>query len=374
MWRRLSLFAVIAALAWLFMPSLTLTIAALLVLITLHEGGHLLVARWCGIGTPEFSVGFGPQLAARQGRRTLWVLRAVPLGGYVRLSGQGGDGDDWQQAGSLRRVAVAVAGPAVNITFGAMLFFAALCAGGSVETTGRIGTVYADSPAAELGLVAGDRVTQVDGRTVRTYEELFGALTASGPVVALRVVHADGTVDSYRAELQPLPDGRRVLGVGPETRRVPLAVGDAAAQAASTTGRFVRGGVGQIGTMVKILVQAPLRVLGVLPLPAPKERALSPVGLAAVVESSARDSGVAGVLWLLGAVSVFIGVFNLLPVAPLDGGKIVGEPLTWAARRLGLRGRFPSLRQAATTAVVVLVVLGGLSSLLLDVLSPISMP
>jgi regulator of sigma E protease len=375
MFRRAVLLFAFAGAVFVLNAPLALTVLALLLLITIHEAGHLVAARIAGVRAPEFSVGFGGEILAHEGKQTRWVLRSIPLGGYVKLSGQGAEGDDWQQTTPARRIFIAAAGPFVNLVAGVILFFAAMLLVGSVSTTGRIGEVVDNSPAAQIGIRPGDRIVEVDGTAIVTYEALVTALGGNdGKDVALVVERPDGTRSRLVTDLEASPDGRLVLGVGPETVTEPLGLSSALRESLVLGAQNVRTDVGQVATIGKALVVAPLRLVGVLPMPRAEERPLSPIGLAEVASVTGRDGGLAGVLWLTGVVSIFVGVFNLLPVPPLDGGKIVTEPLRAAARRLRLTGRFSGVRTTLTNAIVLVIVVGSISTLLLDLFSPLNLP
>ena len=95
-------------------------------LITIHEGGHFIVAKLCKVRVNEFAIGFGPKIFQKQGKETLYVLRLIPLGGFVRLEGEEEHSDiegSFSKASIGKRIAIVLAGGLVNILFGIVAFF-----------------------------------------------------------------------------------------------------------------------------------------------------------------------------------------------------------------------------------------------------------
>jgi regulator of sigma E protease len=155
-------------------------IVALGLLIVVHEYGHYLVARWCGVKVLRFSVGFGRPLLTRQiGRdRTEWVIAAIPFGGYVKMLDEREAPVEarelhraFNRQSVWRRFAIVVAGPLANFLF-AIAVYAGLFMYGLPEARPVLGTPLAASVAADAGLRAGDTVRAVDGEPITTWQEL----------------------------------------------------------------------------------------------------------------------------------------------------------------------------------------------------------
>ena len=150
------------------------------VLIFVHELGHFLVARWYGVKVLAFSLGFGPKLLKVTRGDTEYCVSVIPLGGYVKLAGEGADdgvsGDPTEFASKSKwvRVQVYLAGPAMNIGLAFVLTTIVLTQGASVplyrSAPPVLGSVEADGPAARAGLLAGDRMLQVNGQPVATWD------------------------------------------------------------------------------------------------------------------------------------------------------------------------------------------------------------
>src|SRR5687767_11509648 len=155
-------------------------IVALGLLIVVHEYGHYLIARLCGVKVLRFSVGFGRALFVRKiGKdETEWVIAAIPFGGYVKmLDEREGPVEPHELARAFnrqsvwRRFAIVVAGPIANFLF-AIAVYAGLFMYGLPEARPLLGTPPAESTAASAGLRAGDTVRAVDGEAIATWQEL----------------------------------------------------------------------------------------------------------------------------------------------------------------------------------------------------------
>jgi|694.fasta_scaffold09252_9 regulator of sigma E protease len=157
---------------------------ALTLLIFVHELGHFLAARWCGVKVLKFSIGFGPAIWSRAfgTDRTEWVIAAIPLGGYVQMlderdreASQPIASADLPRAFSQRplhqRAFIVVAGPLANFLL-AVILYAALALGGTEQPVPVLDTPPAATAAADAGLVAGDRIVSVDGSPLQSWNQL----------------------------------------------------------------------------------------------------------------------------------------------------------------------------------------------------------
>lgn len=159
-------------------------ILLLIPLIAIHEWGHFFVARWCGVKVLTYSIGFGPTLFEWTSKKSgvNYRLAALPLGGYVRmLDGREGDVAEHEKAMSFnrqsvwKRIAIVAAGPLINLIL-AVLIFWVLALPASEQLNTKIGKIVEASPASQVDLRIGDKITAIDGKATPTWEKLSYAL------------------------------------------------------------------------------------------------------------------------------------------------------------------------------------------------------
>lgn len=283
-------------------------------LIFIHEFGHFLAAKRAGVLVNEFALGFGPRLAAFRRGDTVYALRLLPLGGFVRLAGMypprdagevppPGRGFNDKTVG--QRMGIAAAGPLMNVVLAAVLLTLVLAAVGVPMPVPTVDAVEPGRPAAEAGLRPGDAIVAVDGRPVREWLQVQQAIAASpGRPLALTLRR-----DGRELELTVVPDeveGRGFLGIRPEARvrrLPPLAA--------------VVGGVRWTGDIVTMTVQglaAAVRGAGGADI-------LGPVGIGQQIGEASRH-GLRTLLILAAVLSVNLGLLNLLPFPALDGSRL----------------------------------------------------
>ena len=173
------------------------------VLIFVHEAGHFLLAKLLGVKVLKFSLGFGPKILGRKFGETEYLLSAVPLGGYVKMLGQSDTPqeeevipeDDKPRAYNFqpvwKRFFIVFSGPFFNLVFAAFVFVLIFMAGVPVPLP-DIGNVAEKSPAAAAGLMTGDRVLQINGKNVESWQEIYRAMSDNpGKTLLLKVRRND---------------------------------------------------------------------------------------------------------------------------------------------------------------------------------------
>jgi membrane-associated protease RseP (regulator of RpoE activity) len=374
-----------------FVGVLIFALVVLLVIVA-HESGHFFAAKAFGIKVEEFFVGFGPRLWSFRRGETEYGIKAIPAGGYVRIAGMNpfqepapedlprtfGAKPPWQRAivllaGSFTHFVLALV--FLGVYFGAIGIperFAPRIAAVEKTLEGR------PSPAAEAGLQPGDEFVEVDGRPVRSYEG-FVDYTRDRAGQELRlIVDRDGEPVTLRATpvLAPV-DGELVgrlgvtLGLGSVLERDRANPVVAVGRASREVGRMTAGSVRAMG---EIFSPSGLARIGrQLFDEEPRAIERDPAGIvgAARLSGQAVEEGLFDVLFFLFAgFNVFVGVLNLLPLPPLDGGHlaVVGiEKLT--GRRVDVRRLLP-----LTALVAGFLMLFMVSLLYLDVTRPLPNP
>jgi regulator of sigma E protease len=184
----------------------------LTVVVFVHEMGHYLVARWCGVKIETFSIGFGPELFGWYDKSgTRWRVSALPLGGYVKMFGDADPASTpdnnreftaaekavaFQYKTVWQRIAVVAAGPAMNFIFGIIALAILLAVYGEPRNAPVIDQVQENSAAAEVGLQKGDRVIEAAGQPVKSWQDLQKIIQMSvGEPIPLVVSRADQRLD-----------------------------------------------------------------------------------------------------------------------------------------------------------------------------------
>ena len=317
-------------------------VIALIVSIVLHELGHYLGARWGGMKVTEYFIGFGPRIWSTRRGETEYGLKALPLGAYVKVPGMSNleeippeeEARTYRAQSYGRRVRMVFAGPAMNLLIALVLFIGFFAFHDErIISDPRWPAIDAPgegSPAAIAGLQAGDRILRMNGVDVTNFDtfrttvrDLPGKtvpldIERSGEPLELQVTLADRNPGTGER-------GIGFLGVSPAVdvtyvkRNMPEAVQRSFTEFGTQVGGTVVG-IGRIFSPAG-LTKLWQTVTGQRP-DDPTQRASSIVGI--VREGGrAADTGWIYFVGLLGAVNLALGLFNLLPLLPLDGGHIV---------------------------------------------------
>jgi regulator of sigma E protease len=351
-----------------FLIGLVAFVFVLSIVVTVHELGHFLAARACGVAIDCFSIGFGPKIVSWRDKSGVeWRIASIPLGGYVRFSGDDNaasvpDGSDlavlkqeiaaregeaavsryyhfkpvWQRA------FIAVAGPMANFVLAIAVLSVFLATIGEIRNPARVYGVAPGSAAAAAGFQAGDVIAKADGRKIETFQDLNGyvMLRAKLPIdfaVERGAATIHLTATPKEVEVQDQINGRMKIGrLGIEGRSTPTrhvspvwrAIPDATVEVwdqISTIGFYLgRLVTGQI---------APDQISGVIGIG-------HTVG--AVAKASTADAPnvqtmllrfFVGQMLMVATLSVSIGFMNLLPIPVLDGGHLVMYAYEAIARR-----------------------------------------
>jgi len=317
-----------AASSFIFVLSYIIPALVLLgILIFVHELGHFLLAKLCGVRVLKFSLGFGPKLIGKKIGDTEYVISALPLGGYVKPLGESPDEPvsdedrpfalNSQSAGA--RFLILAAGSVFNILFAGCIYALVYMVGFPVLTT-LIGQISADSPAERAGIAAGDSVEGIDGRPIHYWDDLQAAVSG-GSGRALRLSIRRGS-DMLEITVQPELNQREdELGRVGDTYMIGIAP--------SAEGFEVRrygplAAIGKAGQDVWKYTKLTFELLGMLiTSPAANKQHLGgPILIGKIAGDFARQ-GIISFVLLMAIISLNLGIFNLLPIPILDGGHIL---------------------------------------------------
>ena len=312
----------------------------LTVVVFVHEMGHYLVGRWCGIGVKAFSIGFGPELFGFYDRHgTRWKLCAIPLGGYVKFVGDmnaTSSQPSTEEIESLtdaerevafhtqpiwKRAATVVAGPLFNFLLTIAVFAVLFSLYGRSIMEPTVAEVTPSSPAARAGILPGDRFVKVDGSKVETFADVQRLVQGrAGDAIAFTMLR-DGKEITVTATPEPMeqqdPLGNKVkvavIGVANnaevgQPRLISYTPAGAVAAAVEETGHVIER-TGQflqrfvVGREDKCSLGGPIKI--------------------AKMSGQAAKLGFEWLVQLVAFLSVGIGILNLLPIPPLDGGHLL---------------------------------------------------
>ncbi len=325
-------------------------------LIILHEFGHFIVAKAVGMRVERFMLFFPPILWSFKRGETEYGVGAIPLGGYVRISGMNPreelppevEGRAYYKQKPWKRIAVILAGPAMNLLIAFVLFWAIFAFTDRFEPTNVVGEISRGAPAAEV-LRAGDRLIAVDGVTGET-ESLRGQISThacpgeqtagcAGTPAKLTVERGGKTVEltampEYSAEAK-----RPLLGFQFDTRTV----NDNGVQA-----------LGSAGTSMWEITTGTVKAIGKLFYDEQARDEISGVVGSYETTRQAIKLSVTAAFYLLAVISLSLAIINLFPFLPLDGGHVF-----WAVAEK-VRGRripFATMERAGLVGFVLIMIL-----------------
>jgi len=300
-------------------------------LVAIHELGHFIAAKAFGVGVPEFAIGMGPKLLKKQGKETLYSLRAIPLGGFCAM-----DGDDNDTSGEKslfskplwQRIVIFVSGSFMNLLAGVLIVL--VLTGMMTALPGTTITGFAEGfpLEGEQGFLEGDTIHSIDGARVFLNQNIGLLLDLSPEDVVDVVVIRDGA----RITLSNLPLERRMYpgsdfpryGIDLNINEAPT-VGDRLIHTWNATRDIVR--------------QLPLTIRMFARGQAGLEDMHSMVGIVDVmnqVGSAAPNMREAAIrlATLAAFISISVAIFNLLPIPAVDGGRIFLMLISWGALKI----------------------------------------
>lgn len=282
-----------------------------------HEFGHYITAKWNGIQVHEFSFGMGPCLYQRRIGTTVWSLRVIPIGGFVRLAGMGEEKDneqvlpgmDFMGKPAWRRFIVLASGSVTNIMVAILLTAFLLSTHGVLDlNSAKIGNVLKGYPAEKYGLERGDVILAVGDKPVHDWKEMSQAIKKSGETpgpVKIKVKKVNGEVRVIFAEIPLDPEyGYPLLGIQPS--RVTYNPLSATLKSVSYIWNF----------SVQILEGIVRRISGSSGI-----SVTGPLGIASMAGEAAKE-GLWSFLSFLALINLHLGILNLFPFPALDGGRL----------------------------------------------------
>lgn len=341
----------------------TTTLAFLFVLtlvVFIHELGHFLVARWCGVKVLAFSIGFGPELFGWNDRRgTRWRLAAIPLGGYVKFFGDENAASAPDRAAGAglvpaerrlsfhhqpvaQRAAIVAAGPIANFLLAIVIFAAVFLALGRPITEAKVDEIQPGSAAEAAGFVPGDVILDIDGRPIRSFWDMQRIVQVSGGE-ELRILVRRGEETRTLLATPQIQERTDVFG---QTARLGMLGIRRSAENEITYEHFGPLGALREGTKETwfVVTRTLGYIGGVMTGRESIDQLSGPIKIAQVSGEAAR-LGFQVLLNLAAILSVSIGLLNLFPIPLLDGGHLLyyaiealrRRPLSDRAQEFGFR-------------------------------------
>lgn len=284
------------------------SIIIFLLVILIHEFGHFIVAKMNGVSVLEFSVGMGPKLFQKESNGTLYSLRLLPVGGYCQLEGEDEENDSPNSLNNQSpfvRLKVILAGAIMNFILAFILLILLMSVS---RVSNEVSGVLEDSPAYSSGIQTGDKIVSINGKNINDGEELLKNIKESQGDLDIRVIR-----DSQSKNIKVTPrleNNVRKIGVNFQEeyniKNFSLIKG------------FKKGVItflnltGMLYKFLGMLITGQLGLGGVS----------GPVGVVKEIGNAAK-TGVANLIFLLAYININLGVFNLLPIPALDGGRAI---------------------------------------------------
>ena len=287
-------------------------IALFLVLIIIHEFGHFIAAKLLGVKVNEFAVGFGPKLFSKQGKETKYSVNLIPLGGYCAMEGEDEDSGDnraFCNKKPWRRFIIIAMGAIFNLILGLVIVAITLAPQEAFNST-VVAEFKENAVSSESGLMVNDKITEVEGRKIfSTYDLSYAFTNVKDGKIDMTVIR-----DGKRVELKDVAfnsseeDGISYLEVDFYVYGIKKTVGSYIEQTFATAASYCavvwRSLIDIIGGKYGISAVS------------------GPVGIAAAIGSAAKVS-LANLLPIMAIITINLGLFNLLPIPALDGGRLL---------------------------------------------------
>lgn len=302
-----------------------LAILILSVIVVFHEFGHYIVGRLTGIGVLEFAVGMGPKLFGWSRNGIDYSLRAIPLGGYCKFKGENEEDDapdSFSNAPVWKRFLTVLSGPAMNFVLAFLAAIVLLVLNGRYDYAPLVGEVIENTPAYEAGLMADDMITAIDGEELTIDEvgmlrmqEIVNAAEAGQEMVF--------TVDRSGETLN--------IAIAPEyseeMQKVQIGIYFGYMRSSYSAGELIPAAADYIVQITEMMLDSLKNLFfrgeGL-------DETMGPVGIISTVGSSVQQGfsqtmqqGFAVIFYMLLIISLNLGIMNLLPIPPLDGGHLV---------------------------------------------------
>ena len=278
-------------------------------IIVVHEGGHFVAARLCGVKVNEFSIGMGPKLFQFKKGDTTYSLRLVLFGGYCAMEGEDEDSDDenaFSNKKVIQRIFIVVAGAVMNLILGLIIVSVVVCSNNLVGTT-EIAKFDKDAVSSQT-LQSGDKIKSIDGMRVYSATDVTTGLTRSADDELDMVVNRDGKDKQITVKFDTEKiDGRQYIKMDFWLYGTKKTFSSVIKETFMQWMSYAR----MVFLSVHDLITGNFRVSDLS----------GPVGAVGIVSEAVKVS-VPSLLRIMALLTINIGIFNLFPIPALDGWRL----------------------------------------------------
>lgn len=280
-------------------------------LIFIHEGGHFLVAKLCKVKVNEFAIGFGPTIWKSKNTKTKYALRLIPLGGFVSMEGEEERSEvegSFSKTSIPKRIAIVIAGGLVNIIFGLLLYFILVANLGNFVSQ-VVETVDERYAAASAGIEVNDEIVKINNKRIRNKSDITEILEKNEEKEVTVTVKRNNELK----DIKVLPSKVEVKDT--DTYTYVLGVQFKIAEK-NFINNLYYGFWDTVDFSLSIIDNLKMMFTGKVNV----DQLVGPVGISGIV---AQTKGIENFIYIVALISLSLGVTNLLPFPPLDGGKVV---------------------------------------------------
>ncbi len=321
------------------MTILWATVISLGLLILIHELGHFIIAKVSGVGVSVFSIGFGPKLLWKKIGETEYRLAAIPLGGFVKMIGEGEEDEvskeeiqrSFKHKSVFIRFLIVAAGPLTNIFFAIFIFSMIFMIKGTPDLNTKIGEVNVGTPAFEANILENDQITAIDHEPIIYWKELSQIINQSDGKEMIFTIKRDN--DEF--DVRVVPSKMEIKNLFGETKiRWAIGILSAGEVIIESVNPFeaVLKGFEKTWEITSLTFISIYKIItGVISV----DNLGGPIMIAKMAGDQAKQ-GTLNLILFIAFLSVNLGILNLLPIPILDGGHLVfflieavrGKPLS----------------------------------------------
>lgn len=314
---------------WLIISLLVLSF-----LIFFHELGHFLIARLFGVRVEVFSIGFGKKLIRKTIGNTEYAISAIPLGGYVKMKGQddlnpilkNSDDDSFNTKAPWKKICILFAGSGANILL-AFLLYIAIGLIGINSVLPIIGETLENSPARTAGLIAGDKIIEIDSKDIKTWKNIVEKISQKQSSINIKY-ERNGNI--FQTTITPeIKDSKNIFGEDVKQSFIGIKASGEVGIVKYSFSEIIPFAFNETlyaGKLILLGVQK--LITGILP----TSELGGPIAIVQII-SSATDSGMVALFGITALISINLGILNLFPIPALDGGHIIFSLYEWITKK-----------------------------------------